>query len=123
VKAMCEFFGVPRASYYAWTKKIGQEDTDRDHIVLVQEAYNASHQVYGYRRIVLWIQQKPALKINHKAVLRLMNKLNIRSRARKRKMYRKLEEIGTYHRDPNILNRILLPPDQTRNGSPILPMS
>jgi putative transposase len=91
--------------------------------VLVQEAYNASHQVYGYRRIVLWIQQKPALKINHKAVLRLMNKLNIRSRARKRKMYRKLEEIGTYHRDPNILNRILLPPDQTRNGSPILPMS
>jgi putative transposase len=123
VKAMCEFFGVPRASYYAWTKKIGQEDTDRDHMVLVQEAYNASHQVYGYRRIVLWIQQKPALKINHKAVLRLMNKLNIRSRARKRKMYRKLEEIGTYHRDPNILNRILLPPDQTRNGSPILPMS
>jgi putative transposase len=123
VKAMCEFFGVSRASYYAWTKKIGQEDTDRDHIVLVQEAYNASHQVYGYRRIVLWIQQKPALKINHKAVLRLMNKLNIRSRARKRKMYRKLEEIGTYHRDPNILNRILLPPDQTRNGSPILPMS
>lgn len=34
-----------------------------------------------------------------------MNKLSIRSVARKRKMYKKLEEIGTYHRYPNLLNR------------------
>jgi putative transposase len=102
---MCEFFGVSRASFYAWIKKISQEDTDKERMALVQEAYQASHQVYGYRRVTLWIQRKYSLKINHKAVLRLMNKLNIRSRARKRKMYRKLEEIGTYHRYPNVLNR------------------
>ena len=34
-----------------------------------------------------------------------MNKLGIRSQARKPKMYKKLEEIGTYHRYPNVLNR------------------
>ena len=74
-------------------------------IGLVQEAYEASHKIYGYRRITLWLKQKHALVINPKAVLRLMNKLNIRSRARKRKMYKNLEEIGVYHRYPNVLNR------------------
>ena len=75
---------------------------------LVQEAYEASHKIYGYRLVTLWLKQKRALAINHKAVLRLMNKLNIRSRARKRKMYKKLEEIGTYHFYPNVLNRDFL---------------
>ncbi len=74
-------------------------------MALVQEAYETSHKIYGYRRVTLWLKQRRALVINHKTVLRLMNKLNIRSRARKRKMYRKLEEIGTYHRYANVLNR------------------
>jgi len=56
-------------------------------------------------RITIHLQRKLGLQINHKAVLRLMNKLGIRSQARKLKMYKKLEEIGTYHRYPNVLNR------------------
>jgi putative transposase len=105
VKAMCIFFGVSRAAYYAWVNKLDQEDPDRERMALVQEAYETSHKIYGYRRVTLWLKQRRALLINHKTVLRLMNKLNIRSRARKRKMYRKLEEIGTYHRYANVLNR------------------
>ena len=34
-----------------------------------------------------------------------MGKLGIRSQARKPKLHKKLEEIGTYHRYPNVLNR------------------
>ena len=34
-----------------------------------------------------------------------MGKLGLRSQARKPKMYKKLEEIGTYHRYTNVLNR------------------
>ena len=30
VKAMCEFFGVSRAAYYAWVKKLGETDQDQD---------------------------------------------------------------------------------------------
>jgi transposase InsO family protein len=58
-----------------------------------------------YRRITIHLQRKQGLRINHKAVLRLMSKLGIRSQARKPKMYKKLAEIGTYHRYPNVLNR------------------
>lgn len=72
---------------------------------LVQQAYNASHRTYGYRRVQLWIMQKCGVNINHKAVLRLMNKLGIHSIARRRKFLKKIEDIGTYHRYPNHLNR------------------
>jgi len=102
---MCAFFRVSRAAYYAWVKRIDQPDPDADRMVLVQEAYEASRQTYGYRRIQIWLQQKRGVMINHKAVLRLMNKLGIRSIARKRKVYRKLEDCQDHHRYPNILDR------------------
>jgi len=102
---MCEFFGVSRAAYYAWVKRLEEPDPDQERLDQVQAAYLASHQIYGYRRIALHLQLNLGLAINHKAVLRLMRKLGIRSRARKPKMYKKLNEIGTYHRYPNVLNR------------------
>ena len=72
---------------------------------LVQEAYEKSRKTYGYRRVTLWIQQNKGISINHKAVLRLMNKINIRSVARKRKPYKKISQLDIYHRYENILDR------------------
>jgi transposase InsO family protein len=102
---MCEFFAVSRAAYYEWVKKLEEPDPDQERLAQVQSAYEASHRTYGYRRITLHLQQKQGLHINHKTVLRLMRKLHIRSVARKPKMCKKLEEIGTYHKYPNLLNR------------------
>lgn len=105
MKAMCEFFRVSRAAYYAWVKRIDQPDPDLDRMALVQEAYDASHQTYGYRRIQIWIQQRRAVTINAKAVLRLMNKMGIRSIARKRKAQKRLDQYGVSYRYPNILGQ------------------
>ena len=102
---MCEFFAVSRAAYYAWVKKLEEADPDQERMEQVQAAYETSHRTYGYRRITLHLQQKEGLSINHKAVLRLMHKLHIRSVARKPKLCKKLEEFGTYHTYPNLLNR------------------
>ena len=44
---MCAFFGVSRAAYYAWVNKLDQADPDRERMELVQEAYEASHKIYG----------------------------------------------------------------------------
>jgi len=105
VKAMCKFFSISRASYYAWIERSNKPDKDAEHMQLVQEAWEKSRKTYGYRRVTLWLQQKKGLSINHKAVLRLMKRMNIRSVARKRKPYKKMTELGTYHRYENILNR------------------
>ena len=102
---MCEFFGVSRAGYYAWRKRMEREDPDAERMQAVQAVYDASHKTYGFRRITIQLQDKQGLEINHKAVLRLMRKLGIRSVARKLVPYRKVEELGTYHRYPNVLDR------------------
>ncbi len=44
-------------------------------MTLVQEAFQRSHGTYGYRRITLWLRSQKSLRINGKAVLRLMKKL------------------------------------------------
>jgi putative transposase len=111
---MCEFFGVSRAAYYAWVKHLDQPDPDHERLEQVQEAYEKSHRTYGYRRIALWLQRQKGVRINHKTVLRLtlapgasagVNKLNIRSVARKRKGFRKVDKAEIYHYYDNLLNR------------------
>jgi putative transposase len=102
---MCKFFGVSRAAYYVWLRGLDQPDPDGVRMKQVQEAYARSHGIYGYRRITLWLNKQTGICINHKAVLRLMNKLNIRSVARKRKVWRSMAKAGIYHDYGNVLNR------------------
>jgi putative transposase len=105
IQAMCKFFGVSRAAYYAWVKRLDQPDPDAERKQLIQEAYEKSHKTYGYRRIEMWICKNAGRSINHKAVLRIMNLLHIRSIARKRRMFKRMTELETYHRYDNVLNR------------------
>ena len=105
IQAMCKFFGVSRAAYYAWVQRLEQPDPNAERKQLIQEAYEKSHRTYGYRRIGMWIRKKTGQVINHKAVLRLMNVLQIHSIARKRRMFKRLAELETYHRYDNLLNR------------------
>ncbi len=71
---------------------------------LVRETWKKSRKTYGYRRVTIALQEQ-GISINHKTVLRLMKKMNIRSVARKRKPYKKLSQLDIYHRYENILNR------------------
>jgi putative transposase len=105
VTIMCDFLNVSRAAYYAWVKRSCRPDGDEMRLKLVDLAYQASHRTYGYRRVQMWIAQKCEVNINHKAVLRLMNKLGVHSIARKRRFLKKNEDLGTYHHYPNLLNR------------------
>jgi transposase InsO family protein len=102
---MGKFFGVSRAAYYAWVKRLVQPDRDIERKQLIQEAYAKSRGTYGYRRIGMWICKNKSQVINHKAILRLMNSLNIRSIARKRRIFTRMADLGTYHRYENVLNR------------------
>ena len=74
-------------------------------MALVQEAFQRSHRTYGYRRIALWLWAQKGIRINAKAVLRLMNKLGLRSVARRRRVYRSLEQVQAEYVYPNWLAR------------------
>lgn len=105
MSGMCTFFGISRAAYYAWRKRMDRPDPQAERKKYIQEAYDGSKKTYGYRRIGEWLRQKRSVTINHKAVLRLMNHLGIRSVARQRKAYTKMSQLETYHHYENLLNR------------------
>ena len=102
---MCSFFGVSRAAYYAWVKRLDQPDTRRERKTFIQEAYEASHHTYGYRRITSWIAKKKGVVINHKATLRLMNLIGIQSVVRRKKRHQRSAGKNHVYRYPNILKR------------------
>lgn len=102
---MCAFFGVSRAAYYAWEKKLGQGEQADERVGWVLASYQASHKTYGYRRITFDLQRKQGLSINHKAVLRVMNRLGIRSVARKPNIYKRYAKLERLHQYQNQLNR------------------
>lgn len=105
MKATCAFFGISRAAYYAWARRSAGPDPDAGRKELILQAYRASHRTYGYRRVTWWIARNCGTTINHKAVLRLMNQLGIRSVARKRRLVTKMSSLDSYHHYPNRLQR------------------
>jgi putative transposase len=102
---MCDFFGVSREAYYAWRRRSARPDRDVPRMELVEEAFVTSRRTYGYRRIGIWIAEHKRVVINPKAVLRLMNKLGIRSVARKPNPFRPPKENRRIYHYPHLLQR------------------
>lgn len=105
MEMMCRLLEVSRAAYYAWRKRETQPDRDQERMAWVKQAYLTSHRTYGYRRIHLWLRQNKGICINHKTVLRLMNKLGIHSMARRQPSHHPNQQQQGHHRYPHLLNR------------------
>ena len=103
VKDMCYFFGVSRSGYYAWTKTINKEDPDKHVGELIQQCQQKTRQTYGYRRVQIWLLREFGLIMNHKTVLRVMNKYNLLSKSRRRRKW--TQNCESVHKYANLLER------------------
>ena len=105
MQAMSVYLGVSRAGYYEWLKRMDRVDPDQEKLDWVKRVYEQNRKVYGYRRVTQALRRQYGILLNHKAVYRLMRKLGLRSVARKRKVYKRFEQIPHLHRYPNLLQR------------------
>ena len=103
VRDMCVFFGVSRSGYYAWIKKSDKEDSDKLIGELIQKCQEKTRKTYGYRRVQIWLLREYGLVINHKAVLRIMNKYNLLSKSRRRRKW--VQNHESVHKYANLLER------------------
>ena len=103
ISVMCKFFGVSRSGYYDFIKNICKPDPDDFMAKLIKECQVASKSTYGYRRVKIWLQRETGQTINHKTVLRLMNKYGLLAQIRRRRKYKQHSEY--LHRYDNVLNR------------------
>ena len=103
VEAMCQIFQVSRSGYYAWRKRQNTEPRDQWLVDLIVECQRKCNQTYGCRRVRRWIQRNLGRKVNLKAILRIMRKLDLLARIRRRKKYTQYQQ--AIHKYPNLLQR------------------
>ena len=67
---------LPRSDYYYWKERMDPDIKNSNLIDAISAIYTANHKRYGYRRITLQLKND-GWTVNHKAVKRLMSKLNL----------------------------------------------
>lgn len=103
ITEMCRFFEVSRSGYYDFIKRMDRKDKDEITSKQIARCQEQTKKTYGYRRVRMWLLRETGLVINHKAVLRIMNKYGLLSEIRKpRPLYLRQQALCKYE---NILNR------------------
>ena len=102
IKQMCEFFEVSRSGYYAFLKRQEVSNAEKVLAEWIAQCQQETQSTYGYRRVCIWLERH-GQRVNHKAVLRIMNKYGLLAQIRRRRKYQQMSE--QLHRYPNLLNR------------------
>ena len=108
VSELCDYFGFPRTSYYAWIRNGRPQHKcfDKSLAKLILELFE-QHQK-GYRYITYQLLRKYGIILNPKTVLRYMQILGIKSPIRKRRfIHTTLREVNekARHVHNNVLAR------------------
>jgi len=71
---MCEVLEISVSNYYKYRNTV---DPDYEDYLIIKRVFNENKKTYGYRRITDELRKKYGWIINHKKVLRIMNKYGI----------------------------------------------
>ena len=102
---MCTVLRVSSSGFYKWLRRgISAKERKTEELVrLIKHEYQESKQIYGSPRIAKMLNNKNH-KVSRSYVARIMNRLNIRSRIRK-KFKVTTDSRHSYQVSPNLLNR------------------
>ena len=103
ISTMCAFFEVSRSGYYDYVKRMDKPKRDETWAKAIAECQKSCRKTYGYRRVQVWLCKVRGIHLNHKTVLRVMNKYGLLSEIRRRKKYRQMGQ--QTHIYENKLNR------------------
>lgn len=103
ISRMCRFFEVSCSGYYSFAKQVNRPNRDENLSKLIRTCQSKTNSTYGYRRVKLWIQRETGDIVNHKAILRVMNKYGLLSQIRRRRKYTRYT--NHIHKYDNVLNR------------------
>lgn len=107
VKDLCEYLGVSRSGFYRYLSRKNRSGKDEELAEKIRYIYRLRNKTYGYRRIQAELMRLYGLRVNHKKVLRIMQKLGIQAVIRQRRFYRNQyrNSMGGQRIAENLLNR------------------
>ncbi|MFV0250395.1 MAG: IS3 family transposase [Bacilli bacterium] len=86
LKILLKISGLKRSTFYYTVTKIDKDNKNKDLMEQIKDIFNKNKATYGYRRITLELKNRGFI-INHKKVLRLMNKYNLFPIVRRKRKY------------------------------------
>lgn len=106
VKMLCEIAKVSKSGYYRWLKHSETKDKDYDDYLLIKEVFLRGKSKYGFRTIQMRLLSDFGIKMNHKKIIRIMNKYNLITKIRRKNPYKMIMKKSLEHRTfENQLNR------------------
>jgi putative transposase len=87
IKDLCEYLGISRSGYYRYRLRKQAPDRDRELEEKIQHIYELRNRVYGYRRIQAELSRLYGMNVNHKRVLRIMQKMGLQAVIRRKRPF------------------------------------
>jgi putative transposase len=102
---MCSICKVSRSGYYKWLKISNEPEKDYEDYLLIKKVFEDGKKKLGFRGIQMKLFEKQIV-MNHKKIMRIMNKYHLYCKIRKRNPYRNIMKKSQEHRTfENKLNR------------------
>jgi len=99
---LCDVLQISRKTYYKYRNTI---DKDYYDYLEIKRIFEEGREMYGYRRIKLALLKDTGWVVNHKKILRIMNKYNLRVRYRDVFKISYLKRAIEQNIKPNLLNK------------------
>lgn len=110
VSILCDIAGVSTSGYYAWLTQINKPQKDHGDYVLIKEQFDKGKSKWGFRTIQMKLSQKD-IHMNHKKIIRIMNKYKLYTKIRKANPYKQIMKKTLEHRVcENLLDRNFFQP-------------
>lgn len=102
IMPICRILNIKRCSYYKWLKNNKGAEKEIELCKAIAKIQETTKQTYGYRRMKIALEKSLKIRINHKRVLRIMNKYNLLSVIRRKYLYKGSYALNRYE---NLFNR------------------
>ena len=102
---LCKIANISKSGYYKWLKNSNKIEKDYEDYLLIKKVFEKGKKKLGFRSIKMQLSEKQ-IKMNHKKIIRIMNKYHLHCLIRKRNPYKNIMKKSQEHRTfENVLNR------------------
>lgn len=102
---MCEIAKVSKSGYYKWRKCSDKPEKDHEDYLLIKKVFEDGKKKLGFRSVQMKLFEKQ-ITMNHKKIIRIMNKYHLICRIRRRNPYKDIMKKSLEHRTcENVLAR------------------
>lgn len=108
---MCKIANVSKSGYYYWLNNLEKNKIkNEEDISMISKIFNDKKEKSGFRTIKMKLLQEFGINMNHKKIIRIMKKNNLKTKIRRKNPYK--QQMKTVLENtvcPNLLNRDFSP--------------